>query len=177
METFFFHPKVVHVPMALAVLMPLIAGGVLVAWRGAWLPPRAWIVPTVLQGILVLSAMAAMQSGERDEDAVERVVAERFIEEHEEAAEAFTWAAAGVFVLMGAALVMAAKPIGAMAAAIGVAGTIIVMVLGMRTGEAGGALVYKYGAAEVYVGGAQAEEAVEACGPGEEHDDDDDDDD
>ena len=36
MENLLFHPKVVHIPIALAGLMPLVAGGVLVAWWREW---------------------------------------------------------------------------------------------------------------------------------------------
>jgi hypothetical protein len=38
MDTLLFHPKLVHVPMALGVLTPLIAGGLLLAW---WRPGAA----------------------------------------------------------------------------------------------------------------------------------------
>lgn len=37
MDQRFFHPKIVHLPMALAVLIPLIAGGVAIAWWRGWL--------------------------------------------------------------------------------------------------------------------------------------------
>ena len=37
MEALFFHPKLVHVPIALAVLMPLLSGSLLLAWwRGRY---------------------------------------------------------------------------------------------------------------------------------------------
>ena len=43
MDQLFFHPKVVHLPMALAVLMPLVTGGVLFAWWRGWFQRRVWV--------------------------------------------------------------------------------------------------------------------------------------
>ena len=53
MDTFLFHPKLVHLPIALGVLMPLVAGGLLVAWWRKWLPGRAWVVAIALQAALL----------------------------------------------------------------------------------------------------------------------------
>ena len=41
MDALFFHPKLVHVPMALGVLMPLVAGGLLLPPRSGRQPDRA----------------------------------------------------------------------------------------------------------------------------------------
>ena len=176
METLFFHPKIVHVPMALGILMPLIAGGIAVAWWRKWLPPRAWILTIALQAVLVASGVAAMQSGEVDEDRVERVVPERFVEEHEEVAEVFVWASAACFALMLSALVTAGRAPGLPLAAAAAAGTLLVLGLGYRTGEAGGALVYEHGAAAAYTqpGGPDAP-GVYLAEERDDHDDDHDD--
>lgn len=173
MSEIFFHPKVVHIPMALGVLMPLIAGGLLLAWWRQWLPARAWFLAVGLQAALVLSGFAAMRSGEHDEERVEKVVDERYIEEHEEAAEAFVWTGAGVFALMLAAAVFSERRAGLPLAAAAAVGTLGVFGLGYRTGQEGGALVYQHGAAQVYASpdGASAAPGV-AGGPerGRDHD-------
>lgn len=82
MDTLFFHPKVVHIPIALGVLMPLLAGGVLLAWWRQWLPARSWVLVVALQAIVLGSGIVALQTGESEEDRVERVVPEQAIEEH-----------------------------------------------------------------------------------------------
>lgn len=156
-----FHPKIVHIPMALAVLMPLISGGLLLAWWRQWLPSRAWLVALGLQAVLVLSSVVAMRSGEGDEEQVEKVVSGKIIHEHEEAAEVFTWAAAGIFAVMIGAAVTASKRPGLPLAAVAAVGTLGVAWLGYRTGQAGGELVYQHGAAQAFVAGAPA-----AGGPG-----------
>ena len=109
-----------------------------------------------LQAMLVLSSFAAMRTGEAEEDRVESVVAESAIETHEEAAELFTWAAAGALVLYVAS---AAIPVAGVARSFAVAATavsLIVLILGYRVGHAGGELVYRHGAAAAYTAGATA---------------------
>ncbi len=66
MDTLLFHPKVVHLPMAIAVLMPLIAGGLLLAWWRSWLPHRGWFVAIGLQAILLGSGIVALRTGEAE---------------------------------------------------------------------------------------------------------------
>jgi uncharacterized membrane protein len=148
MDQLLFHPKLVHLPIALAVLMPLVTGGVLLAWWRGWFDRRVWVLVVALQAVLVGSGALAMNTGEKEE---ERVVAEKHIETHEEAAEAFVWASGAVLLLMAVPLVL---PNGRTRQAVllgGFLGSLVVFGLGYSTGEAGGRLVYEYGAAQVYV--------------------------
>lgn len=142
--------------MGLAVVVPLVAIGLAVAlWRG-WVTRRVWIVVVGLQALLVASAVVAMQSGERDEETAEQVVAETAIEAHEEAAVVFTWVAAATLALAAAALApkhAAARNGLATAAALA---TVVVALLGVRVGHAGGELVYRHGAASAHVAVAGA---------------------
>lgn len=153
MDSFLFHPKLVHLPIGLAVLMPLVAGGLLLAWWRRWLPARAWVIALALQAVLVGSGILALRSGEAEEERVERVVAERFIEEHEEAAEAFVWASGGVLAVMLLGLALSSRRAGPVAATVATLGTVVVLGLGYRTGQAGGDLVYRHGAGQAYVSG------------------------
>ena len=151
MDELLFHPKLVHLPVALAVLMPLVTGGVLLAWWRGWFDRRVWVLVFALQALLVGSGALAMNTGEKEEERVERVVAEEHIEAHEEAAEIFVWASGAVLLLMAVPLVL---PNGRTRQALllgGFFGTLIVFGLGYRAGEAGGRLVYQYGAAQVYM--------------------------
>ncbi len=161
MDQFLFHPKVVHMPMALAVLMPLLTGGVLLAWWRGWLDRRVWVIVVLTQAALAGSGLVAMNAGEAEEERVEKVVAERYIEAHAEAAEAFVWASAVVLALMILPLVLPKGRLGAAAAVGAVLGTVVVLGLGVRAGEAGGRLVYEHGAAQAYTAGG----ALPAEGP------------
>ena len=151
MDALLFHPKLVHLPMALAVLMPLVAGGLALAWWRRWLPWRGWIVAVALQAVLLGSSIVALRTGQAQEDRVEKVVAEQFIEQHEEAAEVFVWASGGVLALMGIAAGLGRRRAGLPLALAATLGTLVVTGLGYRVGEAGGKLVYEHGAAQAYV--------------------------
>lgn len=171
MDSLFFHPKLVHLPIALAVLMPAISVGLVIAWWRKWLPGRAWLVAVLLQITLVGSGFAALQTGEADEERVERVVAEQHIEDHEHAAQAFVWTAAAVLGVMLVGFIGVRTRAGLPAAAIATIGTLIVLGLGYRTGQSGGALVYEHGAASAYTGGAGSAPTFEH--QADDHDDDD----
>lgn len=150
MESLLFHPKVVHLPVALAVLMPWIAAGIALCWKRDWLPHRTWWIAVVLQAILVGSAFLAMRTGEAEEDRVEKVVAERHIEHHEEAAELFAWTSVWVLIVFVIAGVLPWREYALRAATLATAGALVALALGYRAAAAGGALVYKYGAAGAY---------------------------
>ena len=93
------HPAIVHMPLALAVLLPI---GVLVA---LWAVRRSdskraiWAVVVGLTLLLAVSARVATGTGESQEDVVEEVVSHDAIEEHEEAGEAFFLTAVVVFAI------------------------------------------------------------------------------
>lgn len=150
MDTLLFHPKVVHIPIALGVLMPLIAGGIVLAWWRDGLPWRAWFLAVALQAVLLVSGIVSLRTGEAEEGRVERVVSEARIEAHEEAAEAFVWGSGAVLAVMIGAAALGPRRLGLPLAAVATLGTVVVLGLGYRTGQAGGSLVYEHGAAQVY---------------------------
>lgn len=144
------HPAVVHVPIALAVLIPALAILAMLLIHGGFLPQRSWLLIVLLQALLVGSGWLAMETGEEEEEErVEEIVAERHIEAHEDAAKRFVWlAAAGLAVCALGLLPRRAGGLGR------VAGTLVafgVLAAGVYVGHSGGELVYKYGAAAAYV--------------------------
>jgi uncharacterized membrane protein len=145
------HPAIVHLPLALAVLMPILAAGFTWAlWTGR-AGPRAWIVIIALQGLLAASAFVAMRTGEADEDRVEAVVAKRVIHEHEEMAEQFLLATGVTWMLSGVVLLGGRRQVVTRSLAVcTVAATMAVAGLGLRVGHAGGELVYVHGAGAAY---------------------------
>jgi uncharacterized membrane protein len=150
------HPILVHVPVAVAVLMPLVTFGLLLAlWRN-WLPKRAWVLAIVLQAVLVGGGVLAVRSGEADEDRVERVVPEAAIEAHAEAAETFVWGSGVALALMLLPLLLRKDGAARLAMLAAATATVIVFGLGYRAGRAGGELVYRHGAAAAFAGSAGA---------------------
>jgi uncharacterized membrane protein len=168
MPTLPLHPAIVHVPLGLAVVLPLVAAGLALAlWRGA-LPRRSFAVVVVLQALLVGGGAVAMQLGERDEKQAETVISEKLIEAHEERAEVFVWAAGAVLAVSAAVLVVPAAAATAVAAVV-VAGTLAVAALAVSTGQAGGELVYRHGAASAYLPRGGPAEAIPAVGAARVH--------
>jgi hypothetical protein len=128
------HPAVVHLPIALAVLLPLVALCGAIAIRAGVLPVRAWSGVVLLGLVLVLTSWIALETG--------------FIETHEEAAETFM--ALGVVLLfVTAAGLLAGRP-GTLARGASVLLAAALLWAGIQVGQRGGALVYEHGAARAY---------------------------
>lgn len=141
------HPAVVHLPLALAMLVPLLAVGILWAIRAGKAPRSAWLLVVALQALLVGGALVALRTGESEEERIEERVAEARLEAHQSAAQQFTVVAAFTLALAGAALVAGRiRPrAGAVAALATVAMSLVVAGLALRAGHRGGELVYGAG--------------------------------
>ena len=142
------HPLVVHFPIVLAVLLPISVGIALVVIRKGATPRRVWSVPLALAAALTLSAWVATQTGETQEDRVERVVARGALHGHEESAERFL-VLSGVLVLVAAAGLVSGT-VGRAARLVTAAGAVGIVAAGAQVGHSGGLLVYRHGAASAY---------------------------
>jgi uncharacterized membrane protein len=165
------HPAVVHLPIALAVLIPGLAIlGVFLIHRKL-VPLQHWALIVLLQAVLVGCGWLALETGEAEEDRVERVVAERHIETHEEAAERFLLLA-GIGLLASAAGLLPRRT-GALGRIAGTLATFAVLAAGMSVGHSGGELVYEHGAASAYIESSGEVESARASGHFDDEDDDD----
>ena len=151
------HPLVVHFPIVLSVLLPISVVVALWAIRRGTTARWAWALPVAVAAALTVSAWVASKTGEREEDRVERVVAERAIHGHEEAAERFL-VLSGVLLLV-AAVGLAPRALGEAARLVTAAGALGLLVAGVQVGHSGGELVYRHGAASAYTDGAGADSA------------------
>ncbi len=152
------HPALVHFPIVLALLAPLLAAGFLWAIHTRRLPARAWLAIVVLQAAIVGAGWLTLEAGEDQEERVERVVRESTIEEHAEAAEWFLWIAGLTLPVAGAGLLTGGLGTGARGLAL--AGSLLAALAVARVGHTGGELVYKHGAALVYLDGPTAAKAL-----------------
>ncbi|MEZ4465681.1 MAG: DUF2231 domain-containing protein [bacterium] len=147
------HPLFVHLPLALSALMPLVAGGLLLAWHKGWLPRRAFAIAVLLQAALTVSGFAARYTGEQDEERVEAVVGDDPIHAHEEAADFFVIAAAGTLLLLILGLALKGRA-GKGLALVGTLASGAVLFAGIRVGHLGGEIVYQHGGAAAWKAGA-----------------------
>ena len=168
------HPALIHVPLGLSLVMPIIAAAIGFALLKGWATKPMWLVVIALQAVVLVGGLVAMNSGEDEEEVVEKVVDERFIEEHEERAEAFVWSAGITLALSAAVLVLGPQQVG-IAAMVTALAAAVTLGLGYRVGHSGGELVFKHGAAAAYTGGVAAG-AGEGVGASRSAADDDDDD-
>ncbi|HEY7026326.1 MAG TPA: DUF2231 domain-containing protein [Gemmatimonadales bacterium] len=143
------HPAVVHFPIVLAFLLPIVALAALWRIRRGVAPRPAWSIAVATAAALSASAWLAVETGEADEERVEHTVGEAPLESHEEAAERFLALSGGVLLLAGAGLLRGR--LGAVARLATSAGALGLLVAVTLVGHSGGQLVYRYRAAEAHV--------------------------
>jgi uncharacterized membrane protein len=152
------HPLVVHFPVVLAVLLPISIGVALWVIRKGATTRRVWSVPVAIAAALALSAWVATETGESQEDRVERVVARGALHGHEEAADRFL-VLSGVLALVAVAG-LARGTVGRAARLVTAAGAVGVLGAGVQVGHSGGLLVYREGAASAYANPAPGNREV-----------------
>lgn len=170
------HPIVVHFPIVLSILLPVVA--VVSLWaihRGAR-PTRAWGVAIAVAAALTLSAFVAVETGEDQEERVENVVAESRLDAHADAGEALYVVSIGVLAMLALGLMPGDK--GRIARYVGAVGSLTVAAAAFKVGITGGDLVYKYNAASAYAtsdhAGASADRSDGTAENGERGDKDED---
>jgi uncharacterized membrane protein len=169
------HPAIVHLPLGLAMLMPILAAGFAWAlWTGR-VRTRAWLAIVALQAMLLGAGLVAINTGGAEEDRVEDVVQRSALHQHEEFAEQFAWASGATLVLTALVLVFRRPGASRVLTATAVVSTLAVAGLGLRAGHAGGQLVYVHGAAAAYTSGTQASPASPSGASAVARQDDDDD--
>ncbi|MFT4577423.1 MAG: putative membrane protein [Nitrospinales bacterium] len=142
------HPVVVHFPIVLGILLPLVALACWWAIRKYQMNPYAWVLVIALAFGYGVSSYIAVEMGEEDEEKVEEVVSEKIIEEHEEAGELILWVSGGLFIFSLAGLYRK----GLHAVRLGVVILALVAVIPLvDAGHTGGKLVYQYGAANAHL--------------------------
>src|SRR5689334_12938851 len=98
------HPSVVHFPVVIGLFLPFVVGGALWAIHRGASARRSWSIPVVVALMLAASAWVAVETGEDQEDRVERVVGKQPLANHSEWAETFLAISAGVAVIAVAGL-------------------------------------------------------------------------
>ena len=151
------HPALVHLPLGLAFVLPILTVGFSWAlWKGS-LPPRGWLAMVVLQAVLLGSGLVALKAGQNEQDRVESTVPKMALEKHEELAEQFLWITAST--LAASALVLVVRRRARAVQALTVAtmlGSFLTAAAALRVGHAGGELVYVHNAAAAYVSAGKA---------------------
>jgi uncharacterized membrane protein len=144
------HPAIVHLPLVLAFLIPILAVVVAFLSKSRKWPASTWILVMVLQLGLTVSGYIALETGETDEVAVGKVVAKEYINEHEEAAEIFVGLTVLATVFSIAVYFLKQEvqfPLQMIVALIGV----FAAYQAFRTGQMGGEIAYYHGGAAAHL--------------------------
>jgi uncharacterized membrane protein len=149
------HPAIVHLPLGLAFVIPALAIGYAWALRRGIVRPRAWLAIVGLQAALLGAGLVAMNTGEHEEERVERLVPDAALDRHEEYAEQFVWAVGLTLVSAALVLVVRRPAVARSLTILTVAGTIGVAAAAVRVGRAGGQLVYVHNAGAAYAPASQ----------------------
>ena len=144
-----WHPSIVHIPLVLAIVLPILILVFALMMKSNKMAPSAWLLIIGLQLITTISGYVSLETGETEEDVVSKVVEKSFIHEHEEAAEIFVGSTV-IALVLGIATYFIQKQYQFMLQLIICVLTLGSSVLGYRAGHLGGELVYKKGAASVY---------------------------
>lgn len=143
------HPLIVHFPLVLAVILPLATLGAMVAGFRTKANGKYWAAAVLINTLLLGSSFLAVQTGERDEEMVEKALAsESPLETHEEMGEFFLKMTGVSLAVM--ALGLAPGVFGISGKVLGGLASVAILALGMQVGHSGGSLVYKHGAATAF---------------------------
>jgi len=152
MLTIPWHPAIVHIPLGLTLVLPLIALIIYFLIEKGRIDSSAWIVVVILQAFIVTGAFIALKTGEIEEHRVERIVKKSFVHEHEEKAEWFAWISGAALALNIAGYFLKRSERVAykqrrVIDGVVFAGILLSLAVAFTVGKSGGELVYKHGAA------------------------------
>ncbi|HTJ45372.1 MAG TPA: DUF2231 domain-containing protein [Kofleriaceae bacterium] len=143
------HPLIVHIPLVLAGLVPIVAAYLA---RETWLgrgSRRAWLVPLALQVVIVATVLIAIDTGGDEAGVVRAVVPRDAIHDHAGAAHWFEYATIATLAILAAAAWLRDRR-AAIAGFVATAVALVTVVIGIRVGHLGGKLVFEHDAPAAY---------------------------
>jgi uncharacterized membrane protein len=153
------HPAIVHFPIALAFILPVLILVFSLMIKKNKMAPQAWFIIIGLQLLTTVTGYVSLESGEEAEDVVEKVLDKKLIHEHEERAEIFVGSTVIALVLSTAAFFLR-KEFQFILKLVVFVLSLVSSFLAYRTGHSGGELVYRYGAASAYALEAKSEQGL-----------------
>lgn len=143
------HPFMAHIPLVLALCLPIVIISSIVFIMKKKISPRFWWVPVIMQISIVVFSYIALETGEDQEDTVLQFVAKPFVQQHENAAEIFSGLGVILLGLMAVVLFVGeslARNLRFLTAVL----SFIPLAAGLYAGRLGGAIAYTHGGAEAY---------------------------
>jgi uncharacterized membrane protein len=152
------HPILVHFPIVLGFALPILALVALLRIGAGVKVPAAWLPVLLIALLTLVGGFVSVQSGEGEEEIVEKVVPHDAMEAHEGNGKRFMVIAAIAFVVALGGL--AGRRVGGAARGLTVLVALLLAAQLLWTAKTGGALVYEHGAASAYSGDIPAVDPV-----------------
>ncbi len=143
------HPFIVHFPVALAFILPVLALVVAVMIKKRKFPMESWFLIIGLQVLVTGFGYIALETGETEEVEVSKVLDKSLINKHEEAAEIFVGSTV-IILALSVALAFLREDLQSWLQYAVVALSLISCGLAYKAGVLGAELVYRYGATAAY---------------------------
>ena len=143
------HPLIVHIPLVLAGLVPIVAGFLAYQTQRGRGSRLQWMVALALQVAIVIGALIAIDTGGDEAGVVRSVVPRDAIHEHADAAHWFEYATFATLALIAAATFLRDKR-SAIVGWVATAVAAVTVVIGIRVGHLGGKVVFEYDAPAAY---------------------------
>jgi uncharacterized membrane protein len=141
------HPALVHLPIGIAFLLPLLALGIATGMWRQWLPKSAWLIVCLTSGLGVATGFSAANQGEVEERRVESFVSKAAIHEHEDAADTFVWSLVAMTVVASAAFfALKSQRVFQVASLVLAVMYFVPLAAALNAGRLGGKLVFELGA-------------------------------
>ena len=134
------HPFIVHFPIAIGILMPMLVVGVGLGIKLLKWPHQTWWMIVFFQTVVVASSVIAVVSGEKEEERPGPPLNQEQLAVHEEAGETIPWTAGVALILSMAPLIMPKKMKGL--ALLFLIVSLGIMIQLIYTGHSGGQLIY-----------------------------------
>lgn len=144
-----FHPLIAHFPLTLAFILPVLIVIFAFMIKINKMTPRGWLIIVGLQLVTTITGYVALESGEIEEELVQKVVPKEYIHEHENTAEIFVGSTVIALVVSIAAFFLRKELQFYVKLCVALL-SLVSCFFGYKTGKLGGELVYKHGAAGVY---------------------------
>ena len=144
-----FHPIVVHFPIALGVLVPVMGMFLIWAMSSKRANAKSWGIMVFITALYLASAVGAVKTGELDEHNAEELIGRSLVHDHEEAGEKVPWAAGILFVSCLVTYAISRNKLSwthKLVTLLAIAGLYPLL----YAGETGGKLVYEQGAARIH---------------------------
>ncbi|MCB0376962.1 MAG: hypothetical protein KDD33_00590 [Bdellovibrionales bacterium] len=144
-----YHPMVVHLPIALAIIIPILSLFLWGAIKCKKASAKSWGILVVLTALYLVSSLAAVKSGEFDEDLVEDKIGKKLVHEHEERGEKIPWVAGVLLIAYTVTYVTGRSKLSwthKLCTVLSIAAVYPIIL----AGHSGGQLVYKHGAASAH---------------------------